>query len=460
MEEEEAGEPVKPSPSEEDAKDHRHAPAVAAKPKPAPRPRHKPPVHRPEAEGAAEMPERPQAAPRHKRDHSGPFSPERTGGGQTTPKHQQSAQELSLASHLKPARADSDSLLGTSSPKGSPARERRELLTGSPKQPILPRLSPKRGGEGEESSPKGSPQLLYRRQLSKEEEDDAKLEKLRNKDPWKLSVKEKALLAQKAISSTEKPKMPPPPVARKPKPHHDEEPSVDSDGRQSRERSRSFDYLEQDSPRRVRKLPPGAFNIGLPAVGPGAFRVRSTTVASTESDSRENSVEPLEEHQTSSDPRHRQEGVEGSQPVAKAPPKRPPPPVTRRQSDEKPASKYPSKHTAQTAELQSSQEDLTADTSSVDLLDETDQVDAAGMSDGGLNPEMVLVWGCDEVASWLRQIGLGQYHQLFTDKGIRGNMLFDLDGSKLKVSLISHLIAVRASDQYQSQKIACFDGQN
>jgi len=50
-----------------------------------------------------------------------------------------------------------------------------------------------------------------------------------------------------------------------------------------------------------------------------------------------------------------------------------------------------------------------------------------------LDYNQVLSWTSGHVAAWLMKIGLGHYQQMFTDKGIQGFMLFDLDGVKLKV---------------------------
>jgi len=64
----------------------------------------------------------------------------------------------------------------------------------------------------------------------------------------------------------------------------------------------------------------------------------------------------------------------------------------------------------------------------------------------------VLSWTSDHVAAWLMKIGLGHYQQMFTDKGIQGFMLFDLDGVKLKVGgliasigIASHYIDISVS---------------
>ena len=49
------------------------------------------------------------------------------------------------------------------------------------------------------------------------------------------------------------------------------------------------------------------------------------------------------------------------------------------------------------------------------------------------DPEQVLYWNPEVVGMWLRSIGLGKHSSFFIEKNIKGYILFELDGAKLKV---------------------------
>ena len=307
--------------------------------------------------------------------------------------------------------------------------------------------------------PKPTPR--HQRQLSKEDRtvenlpQESKDEEITKKDPSELSVKEKALLAQQAI---EKPKFPPP-VPRKPsKPHlHEDCPpaTTDSQGSPLRERAKSFDTTLEASPgHQAKKLPPGAFNLALPFGGShGQIRGRSATVSTEEPDSREQSLEISGEHKemlihyfkTGEGPRDETDAPQRPQ-DASAPPKRPPPPFQKRPSDERVTVPTPKHYRQQEAVDGEVDAHVTQDTvmatndSRPELIhsEDANPLLQAGVHGSSPEPEIldynqVLSWTSDHVAAWLMKIGLGHYQQMFTDKGIQGFMLFDLDGVKLKV---------------------------
>ena len=389
------------------------------KPRPMPRaaPRQKTPAHKPDAT-IPEVAKKPQVLPRYKRDHSDTVD---TEGLKKSPMNQP-PQPVTSSPVLSPKHEDV-----SLTPKASPILDKKEpLLKSSPKpsakHPLIPKSSPKMKPKlvVEDDVPELPQKPVPRHHRQDESEIDSKLEELQKKDPLKLTVKEKALLAQKAISATEKAKIPPP-VRRKPK--HDDHSIFhnEPEGSPVRERSRSFDNALDESPKRARKLPPGAFNIALPQGGPVQMRMRSATVATEEPDTLEHSYE--EDHSVLS------HGLEETDSDVKAPPKRPPPPVHKRRSDERPSKQ------ASVPEDEPPAEPLTTG-----LSEDVEPPLAAATHQ--MSPEIeldnnqILVWTADHIAMWLTQIGLGQHTQAFMDRGIQGYMLFDLDGSRLKVGVV------------------------
>ena len=321
--------------------------------------------------------------------------------------------------------------------------------------------------------PPPKPTPRHQRQLSKEERtaenlsQESKDEEVTKKDPSELSVREKALLAQQAI---EKPKFPPP-IPRKPsKPHlHEDYPPTmtDSQGSPLRERAKSFDTTLEASPgHQAKKLPPGAFNLALPFGGShGQLRGRSATVSTEEPDSREQSLEIsgdqkeilIHYFKAGEGPRDESDGPRDETdapqrpPDANVPPKRPPPPFQKRPSDERVAVLTPKHYRKQEAtgsevDVHVTQDAVTATNDSRPELTHSEDANPllqAGVHGSSPEPEsldynQVLSWTSDHVAAWLMKMGLGHYQQMFTDKGIQGFMLFDLDGVKLKVG--SHIL--------------------
>lgn len=291
--------------------------------------------------------------------------------------------------------------------------------------------------------PKPAPRT--KRVQTKESTEDPTLEELQSKDPSMLTVKEKRMLAQKAMERKVPPLLPKRPAVR---PHGDSDggpkPLVQIEGEgEDQLQGTRYSCDPEASPRHVRKLPPGAFNIALPPMAP--MRVRSNTVATEEPRSREHSLERdnVEYQQQMQREAEADKGSrEALDTVAMEPkpsPRRPPPPMKKRPSDEKPVPTTP-KHSL-------SQGD-TAHGSAI-----AENMDGLAETDSGPNPllqagehgtlpdpatldyDQVLLWSPAQVAAWVTRIGLSQHAQLFLDKGLWGNKLFDLDNSSLKVSV-------------------------
>ena len=251
---------------------------------------------------------------------------------------------------------------------------------------------------------------------------DSELEELLKKDPSELSVKEKALLAQRMLEKRKE--HAPPPVPRKPSKLGSEDSQTNLDLETSppvHERTKSFDGNES-VPKRVKKIPAGAINIfGSP------MRIRSATVSTDEPDTRRESIERSGEHGPRPDlplePRPR-EDVDAE---VKLPPKRPPPPMFQKLSDGKSSS--PKQQRYRTP-LSNSVDGVT---DSSGELTQTQSLDPPLQAANDLSYDNVLEWSSDQVAAWLSKIGLGHHKQAFQDEGVQGFMLFDLDGSRLKV---------------------------
>ena len=488
------------------------------KPKPMPRaaPRHgKTPIPKPEPPPIGMA--RPQAAPRHKREHSGTqnLEPET----KPSPSHQRVPAEVlqkpesDVTSNHEPGAIDSgviddksgpssghkrehsgnrtheekekhtpkqdssDSLSHeaegkqspshkpqipsffqrkeSSSPKCSPSADKKPMKP-SPKhskpQPLIPKHLQSKLAKAEpetkdrrveppnptaDNPHHPSPVLKLRQQVSKDEEGDARvlehrdseLEELLRKDPSELSVKEKALLAQRTLEKRKE--HAPPPVPRKPSKLGSEDSetaaNVEPETSPVRERTKSVDEHES-VPQRVKKIPAGAVNIfGSP------MRIRSATVATGEPDTRRESIERSGEHsqhpELPSEPHPR----ENSDAEVKIPPKRPPPPVLQKGTDVKSSPKQYRYRTP----TSNSEVDGAADSSGE--LTQTESLNPPPQAaDDLLDYDNVLEWSSDQVATWLTKIGLGQHRQTFQDEGVQGVMLFDLDSSRLKVRHSCH----------------------
>ena len=312
----------------------------------------------------------------------------------------------------------------------------------SPK-PQLP--STKEGNSSREGNP---PKAAPRRRRN----DDAPADDLQGKDPSQLPVKERMMLAQKAMKK-------PPPVLPKKSPvriHAESDPSgpkflSQPEGETDELPSTRYSHDFEASPRHVRKLPPGAFNMGLPGMAPfGAPRQRSHTVAT----SRENSLdrEGGEDHMQMMHLQREAEMDMGSREALdtedvelKFPPRRPPLPKKRTSSDEKPAHGSPRNNpTPATAGLSAAAEET-------EERADTDGGDSPLLQGGEygtlpdpakLDFDQVLSWSPVQVASWMNRIGLGQHTKVVLDRGVQGHKLFDLDGGALKVSQPYHILTV------------------
>ena len=275
------------------------------------------------------------------------------------------------------------------------------------------------------------------------------------KDPLKLSVKEKALLAQKALMGTPEKQKPGPPVPRKPKPGSaaatpvltsppmedtgETTPSSSMSPEEKRmKRAQSLDDdIGGESPQQSRrKLPPGAFNMmrmgGIPILGgPAGERSRCATVSTSDfSDRDRNSLErhisPEDlQNGNSHDETGSHEHTDGSA-NEKSPPTRPRPvpPVKSRSVDElEPprSTESPSATPPTPAKFQHGDSAESAPPAST-------PEETGGDSRVEVDCDVVLTWTPDVTAAWLSKIGLGAHQQVFLEKGIQGYMLFDIDG--------------------------------
>lgn len=295
------------------------------------------------------------------------------------------------------------------------------------------------------------------------------------KDPLKLSVKEKALLAQKTLLGSGTPEKhipglvamgtperhkPGPPIPRKPKPTPTSTPLTSPDEHHPSEHRlneasvRRAKSIEDDigaSPQHKKKLPPGAFNMMMmggvsvfgPSPGGSSERGRSATVSTFEPGNRErnslerergahdDSLEPRtpadileeenrgEEEETTDD--SPQKRVEQSPSQIRHTLNKPPLDDTGAGSDTSMTPPMPSKHAHAHGGGES--------------------VDSGAGAGGARGPatevdyNTVLTWTPDITCSWLEQVGLGAHQQVFAEKGIQGYMLFDMDGHRLKVRM-------------------------
>lgn len=402
---------------------------------------------------------RPRAAPRKKPQPSPPTPDEAAKDAKKTPlaAPRTRAQTADNLDAMKPSQVSSEkssedekSPPAKDSPKHpamngadklSPAKAPKPLPAGrAPK--LGPKPSPKSPGKPPAKDPVDLPapsetagqQVSPRQSRTGSLEKEAAATSSSDVDPSKLSVKEKALLAQKALASTpENLKPGPPRVARKPKPTPGtpiRSPETPEDGGLSMESKirRAQSVEEEGSPHQKRKLPPGAINMfrmgAVPMFGPGSDRGRGSFVATSDPVARErNSVEGdisgtgIEEN-----------GGEAT---------------------DAPADQRSSFHAVQVLPVP---KPSSADDSGADLDDSTSPqappkfehdviTPASPTAKGGGGEELaaevdldcVLTWTPDVTAAWLGQVGLGGYRQAFVEKEIHGYMLFDIDGHRIKV---------------------------
>lgn len=230
-----------------------------------------------------------------------------------------------------------------------------------------------------------------------------------------FTVKEKQMLAQKAMERKVPPVLPKRPLI--PRQHGDDaapKPSLQVEGEGDDQLPGTrYSCDPEASPRHVRKLPPGAFNIALPPIGP--MRVRSNTVATEEPRSRENSLE-RDNVEYQRQLQREAEADRGSREaldiVAMEPkPRRPPPPLKKRASDEKPLPTTPKHNHEDATHVGAIAEDMGE-------LAETDsgpnpllQAGECGTlpDPAALDYDQVLLWSPAQVASWVTRIGLSQH---------------------------------------------------
>ena len=298
---------------------------------------------------------------------------------------------------------------------------------------------------------------------------DAKLEALKQKDPSELTVKEKMMLAQQAMAKQAelKSKGLPPPVRRRPQlPHKAESLDIGADERPANrkskdetdgnmERSQSVDDLldgEVTPKRQPKKLPPGAFNLGIPMGLPGDNRIRSHTFGSSTSDqtksleasmesSQPESEEVISEDQ--SDPlengippqdNESEDTQEEVPPVEKTTPQTTP---RHKKIENEETSDITTVSTpeisGQDAASMGSMDNL-SDDETIESNEALLETQATRTSSSHLpDAEQILYWSPEVVGLWMGSIGLGQYAQVIKERGIKGYMLFDLDSARLKV---------------------------
>ena len=473
--------PVPQSVPPEEVKETRSTPVPQPKPKPRAAPRKKPqPTPPANLEEPKDEKKPPQAAPRSRMSHDSTDPPKLVK--ELRPETEKVAKEGEISSMEaavdKPKEettsADSDNVPQSAAkppfrppqvgPKPSPKRDSGIPPTKDPVE-VNPKPSPKREiGKPPAKDPtevnsvlSDDPALPARSRTGSSEKDTAAPPDLSQKDPSKLTIKEKALLAQKMLSSTPEKIKPGPPVPRKPKPAvATPEPPSDAPpvGVSSTERMKRTQSMDDDlgaSPQNQRKkLPPGAFNMmmmgGVSVFGPGAAdRGRSATVSTTDPVARErNSLErdmhlransPRVEESTIQEESRGVDSVDGpsAESEAKTPHADLMPPVKMASLDED----------GPEFDSEAVNEPPSVDTSV--------QPSANGASDeatsaANVDYNLVLTWTPDVTAAWLSKVGLGSYQQVFVERGVQGYMLFDLDGHALKVSDIHKS---RGNFQYQ-----------
>lgn len=329
--------------------------------------------------------------------------------------------------------------------------------TKKPK-PVPPKPSPRTNTPVQDPAPLGDP-----------------LEGLKRKDPAELTVKEKMMLAQQAMAKQAeyKSKGMAPPVRKKMVPlpksssidvsdsptrqkrgskveDEDKKGEDEPDGPGTMERSKSMEELDEVTPKKQpRKLPPGAFNIGIPMGLPGEMRHRSYTVASgTSTDSNEHTQSTEEQpaqpenEETNDDPEISRSDTQISDKSQPSPqttpgttPKKSPmtTPIHSGNAESSPeiSKKLPSSSSADN--LDYSEDELDGPSPEID---QEEMLRGASHNTSSATPdfENVLFWSSEVVGMWLGNIGLGSHAGAFKEKGVKGYLLFDLDNNKLKVS--------------------------
>ena len=374
----------------------------------APIPRPRKPTLEKDKDGASQ---KPQPVPRHPRSPAPPHN--------ELPQRPPKPSSQTVAESERGIQASADRKVKHSG-RMSPPHTRAP----SPK-PLLPPVS--KGG----LPPKPVP-----RRINKRSSEDLLADDAQTKDPSELSLKEKRELARQ--------KQPPPVVPKKPmsRPHIETEVRSLSqpEGDESDLSGARHPFNNDPSPRHVRRLPPGAFNIM--GMTPFGQRPRSHTVAtsrepSLDRDTAEEYKEQMEKEEEKD--RGEAEAIETDDIEIKFPPKRPPPPMTKRTSSNEQPALLASRSTDALDETAPTPPPPSApspeeDTDSGDVLHAGEH--GTLPDPAGLDYDQVLTWSPVQVASWLTRIGAGQHAKLFLHRGVQGSKLFDMDGGALKVCVL------------------------
>ena len=343
-----------------------------------------------------------------------------------------------------------------------------------------PHIGPKPSPKGGKPPAKDPPSATPRRSStssdgvtspSSDKEDQA--QSLSKKDPSQLTVKEKAMLAQKVFLGTPDKHKPGPPTPRKPKPtpggsgggvtspELQETHATPTSMREKLQKSQSVDEENignrkgsdsSNSPQHKKKLPPGAFNMmmmgGLGGGGGGGDRSRSSTVSShmepvprkRNNSDHQRSRGSSDSHDDSAVTKDEEDEVTDGPPIANpSPPVKSPrhmTPVKKPSLDETPEVES---DTGSTSSPQVPSKMAHKDSNDEDSGDDNGEGGTTGGGGGNadLDYDLAWTWIPDDVAIWLGKVGLGAYKQVFVDKQVHGHMLLDMDGHRLKVCIYS-----------------------
>ena len=369
----------------------------------------------------------------------------------TLEKESPSHKPLPIPRHHSPATQQTDHTPPQRPPKpetspGSPDRKTRFGGRVSPPHTRAPSPKPLLPPLAKNGLP---PKPVPRRPMKREE--SPMVDDTQTKDPSQLTVKERMELAHKAT------KKPPPIIPKKPP---SSRVAVDFGGTGPKSLSQPEDCGGDDlpgtrysvdsahSPRPMRKLPPGAFNIGLVPMAPfGPNRHRSNTTASVsreQSQDREIAEESAPKDETDAGSK---EALDVDDIEVKLPPKRPPLPLNKQSGPPLPLTKRsasnekPSEH-KEAIQKEPAPPQKSMATSDIDAAEAKPEEEVEVHMEHGTIPDpstldysQVLAWTPVQVAAWVTHIGAGQYSKCFLDKGVQGIKLFDIDSSGLKVRI-------------------------
>ena len=414
---------------------------------------------------------RPRAAPRKKPQPTPPTSEDgnvteilKSPPPQAAPRSRAQTAANLVSPRGSVSNGDNERPISGTSPKHVPSGDKVSPVKAPKPQPTSrhPNVGPKPPAKSK--SPVREPAGVPEDRKSPSRSRTCSLEggtELEEKDPSQLTIKEKAMMAQKAFLPTpekapEKAPKPAPPVARKPKPTPGGAPVLSPEHTEKAEskfkRAQSLEEVIGASPPTRRKLPPGAFNImgAVPMFGPAskgsADRGRSATVStSLDREGGRGSVErgrgsverQLEEELDSADGATLDVSEKrGEDDTDQAPPSEQATPNASSAPDISP--KMPRKIAVDELAVDSdplSNSDSPQAPSKFEHAEPpapaTKDEEGAGSAD--INLDVVLTWSPEVTAAWIGSVGLASYQQMFIEKEIQGFMLFDLDGNKLKV---------------------------